>query len=274
MLQRLIPHLVALVVMFLSTFLLYSPYFLDGKVLNQSDNVRAHGMQAEINKYEKDSSQVILWTQSMFSGMPTYQIKPPDRGNYTRYVLQALMLYKGMAMVPVLIFMAMFCTYFLLIVLGVDWRLAIAGSLCYGLSTFYCDIADAGHSTKMMALGLLPGVFMGAILTLRSKYLLGGALFGLFLGMELYVNHIQITYYGFIILGVLCLIKLWHAIKIQQFKPIGLSFLTLAVAGLLGLAANASRLMTTYEYSKETIRGKSELASKAGKGEGLDENYA
>ena len=274
MIQRLLPHIIAVVVIFFSTFLLYSPYFLDGKVLNQSDNVRAHAMQSEITKYEKESGESILWTQSMFSGMPTYQIRPPDRGNYTRYVLRALMLNQGMAMVPILIFLAMFCTYFLLIVLGVDWRLSIVGALCYGLSTFYCDIADAGHSTKMMALGLLPGVFMGAILTLRGKYLLGGALFGLFLAIELYVNHIQITYYGFIILGVLCLIKLWHAIKIKQYKPIAISFLTLAVAGLLGLAANASRLMTTYEYSKETIRGKSELASKADKGGGLDADYA
>ena len=129
MLKKLVPHIVALVLMFLAIFLLYSPYFTSNKVLNQGDTIRAYGMQAEMNKYEKETGKAPLWTQSMFAGMPTFQIRPPDRGNYTRYFLNTMMMNKSMTNVPFVLFMAMFCTYFLLIVLGLDWRLAVMGTV-------------------------------------------------------------------------------------------------------------------------------------------------
>ena len=113
-----------------------------------------------------------------------------------------------MTNVPFVIFMAMFCTYFLLIVLGLDWRIAVMGSVCYGLSTFYCDIAEAGHATKMMALALMPGMFAGALMVLRGKYLIGASVFALFVALQVLVNHIQITFYAFIALGILVLVKL------------------------------------------------------------------
>ncbi|MBL7829486.1 MAG: hypothetical protein JNK41_00550, partial [Saprospiraceae bacterium] len=274
MLKKLVPHIVALVLMFLAIFLLYSPYFTSNKVLNQGDTIRAYGMQAEMNKYEKETGKAPLWTQSMFAGMPTFQIRPPDRGNYTRYFLNTMMMNKSMTNVPFVLFMAMFCTYFLLIVLGLDWRLAVMGSVCYGLSTYYCDLAEAGHATKMMALALMPGVFAGSILALRGKYLIGASIFGLFVALQVLVNHIQITFYSFLALGILILIKLWVDIKHKQLKNSLLAIGVLALAGLAGLAANTSRLWPTYEYSKETIRGKSELSSNAAKGDGLDKEYA
>lgn len=274
MTRKIVPHIIALVLMFLATFLLYSPYFTSGKVLNQGDTVRAYGMQAEMNKYEKETGQTTLWTQSMFSGMPTFQIKPPDRGNYTRHFLSGMMLNQSMTNVPFVLFMAMFCTYFLLIVLGLDWRIAVMGSVCYGLSTFYCDIAEAGHATKMMALALMPGMYAGALMLLRGKYIIGAAVFGLFVALQVLVNHIQITFYAFLALGILVLIKLWVSIKQGQIKHALIALGLMALAGLAGLAANTSRLWPTYEYSKETIRGKSELSSNAAKGDGLDKEYA
>jgi len=274
MIRRIVPHLVALVLMFLATFLLYSPYFTSGKVLNQGDTIRAYGMQAEMNKIEKETGKAPLWTQSMFAGMPTFQIRPPDRGNFTRHLLNGMMFNNSMTNVPWVIFMAMFCTYFLLIVLGLDWRIAIMGSVCYGLSTFYVDIAEAGHATKMMALALMPGLFAGAIMALRGKYLLGGAVFGLFVALQVLVNHIQITYYVFLTIGLLVLVKLWLGFKQNQLRNAVTGVGALALAGIMGLAANTSRLWPTYEYSKETIRGKSELVAKAVKGDGLDKEYA
>ncbi len=274
MMRKFVPHIIAFALMFFSVFLLYAPYFTSGKVLNQGDTVRAYGMQGEMNKIEKETGIAPLWTQSMFSGMPTFQIKPPDRGNYTRYFLNGMMLNKSMTNVPFVIFMAMFCTYFLLIVLGLDWRIAVMGSVCYGLSTFYCDIAEAGHATKMMALALMPGMFAGALMVLRGKYLIGASVFALFVALQVLVNHIQITFYAFIALGILVLVKLWGSIKQGQLKHALISVGVLALAGIAGLAANTSRLWPTYEYSKETIRGKSELSSNAAKGDGLDKEYA
>ena len=274
MAKKIIPHIAALAIMFLSLFLLYSPYFTSGKVLNQGDTIRAYGMQAEMNKIEKETGEAPLWTQSMFAGMPTFQIKPPDRGNYTRYMLNAMMFEKSMTNVPFVLFMAMFFTYFFLIVIGLDWRISIIGAVCYALSTFYVDIAEAGHATKMMALALMPGMFAGALLTLRGKYLLGGALFALFVAMQIMVNHIQITYYSFLTVGILILIKCWTAFKHKQLKMTVVALGVMALAGIVGVAANTSRLWPTYEYSKETIRGKSELSAKSAKGDGLDKEYA
>jgi len=271
--NRLIPHVIAIVCMFVATFFLYGPYF-SGKVLNQHDNVQAKGSQAEMDKIVKETGTAPLWTQSVFSGMPTYQIRPTDQGNYTKYALRLLMLNQSMLFVPIVIFLAMFCTYLLLITMGLDWRLAVFGGVAYGLSTFMCDIAEAGHSTKMLALGLLPGMYMGAILLWRGKYLLGGALFGLFVALQLLVNHFQISYYGFMALGIFFVIKWVDAFKTKHLKTAAIASAIMIITGILGISSNTSRLWTTYEYSKETIRGKSELTSKSSKGDGLDEDYA
>ncbi len=274
LLKNLLPHIGAYVIMLLLTFLFFKPYVFDGKVLKQSDNIRARAMQTEMNKVKKETGVLPLWTNSMFGGMPTFQIKNPSRGNYAGHVLSTMLLRQSMTKPHVVILLAMSLCYLFLITLKVDWRIAIMGSVAFGLSSYYMDLADEGHSTKMAALACVPGVFAGAVLAYRGKYLLGGGLFGLFLACNIVANHLQITFYMFLLLLILGLVKLIYAAKEGAIPLFAKASGVLVLAGALAMLSNSTNLATTWEYSKETIRGKSELSSKANLGGGLDKNYA
>jgi len=271
---KFIPHIIAFFTCMAISFAFFSPYIIGNKVLGQADNTRAYGMQGELNKIYKETGEYPLWTNSMFGGMPAYQIKGPDSGNLNKYVYSSLLLWHGITDVPYVILLAMLCCYLFLIVLKVDWRIAIAGAVGFGMSTYYMDIAEAGHSTKMVALALVPGVLSGLILALRGRLVLGGVLFGIFLSVQILANHLQITYYMFLLIGILGIIELIDAGRKKTMPQLWKSIGVLALCGLFGILANASRLWTTYEYSHETIRGKSELTPKAGEtGDGLTKDY-
>ncbi len=271
-LKRLLPHLFAYFLMMAASFIFFSPYVFEGKVLTQGDNVRARGMQAEITKHRAETGEIPLWTNSMFGGMPAYQIQMDSKKNLIRIPYTFLFLKQSLTKPHVVVLVAMLCCYILLITLGVDWRLSIIGAVGFGLSNYQIDLAEAGHSTKMAAVALLPGVFAGALLAYRGKYLLGGAMFGLFLGMEILANHLQITFYAGWMLVILGIVQLIAAVRKGTLNNFIKASAILVATGLLGIATNADRLWSTQEYAKETIRGTSELSSKGGK-DGLEKDY-
>ena len=172
------PHLIALVTFLAISFAFFSPYIFEGKVLGQADNTRAYGMQGESTKVYNETGTRPLWTNSMFGGMPAFQIIGPDNGNLNKKIYRALLLWHGITDVPYVILLAMACCYLFLVVMKVDWRIAIAGAVGFGLSTYFSDIAEAGHSTKMVALAYVPGVLAGLVLALRGRFVIGGVLFG------------------------------------------------------------------------------------------------
>lgn len=272
--KKLVPHLIAALVLLAVTVLFFAPNAFRGKTLAQPDNDKARGMQTEIQDYIKKDGEAPLWTNSTFGGMPSYQIYAPTHGNLTKPVFRALLLGSDISTdIWPQILLAMLCTYFLLIVLKVDWRIAIFGALSYTITTYNVDILEAGHTTKMLALALAPGVLAGLVMTFNGRLLLGGSLMALFLAMQVSANHVQITYYTLIISGLYFLAKLVDAIReksiLEWSKGIGVC----VVAIVLAFAANLSGLWPTYEYSQETIRGKSELSQKKSKGDGLDPEY-
>jgi len=271
-LKRLLPHLLAYFLMMAISFIFFSPYVFEGKVLTQGDNVRARGMQGEITKVEDETGERPLWTNSMFGGMPSYQIQMSPGNNLTRIPYGLLFLKQSVTKPHTVVLVAMICCYLLLITLGVDWRLSIIGAVAFGLSNYQIDLAEAGHSTKMAAVALLPGVFAGALLTYRGKYLLGGALFGLFMAMEILANHLQITFYAGWMLVILGIVQFIGAIRKGTMNNFIKASAILVATALLGVAANADRIWVTQEYAKETIRGTSELSSKGGK-DGLTKDY-
>ena len=271
-LKRLLPHLLAYFLMMAISFIFFSPYVFEGKVLTQGDNVRARGMQGEMTKVRAETGETPLWTNSMFGGMPTYQIQMARGNNLTRIPYSILFLKQSVTNPHTVVLVAMFCCYLLLITLGVDWRLSIIGAVGFGLSNYQIDLAEAGHSTKMAAVALLPGVFAGALLAYRGKYLLGGALFGLFMAMEILANHLQITFYAGWMLIILGIVQLVGALRKGTISNFIKASAILVATGLLGIAANADRIWVTQEYAKETIRGTSELSSKGGK-DGLEKDY-
>jgi hypothetical protein len=272
--KKLLPHLIAIGVLMALAFTFFAASAFEGKVLQQGDNQKASAAQTELMNYAKATGKEPLWTNAMFSGMPAVQIHQTVEGNLARPVFNALLLNKGVTSPVAGILLNLLGMYILLIVMGIDWRLAAIGAIGYGLSSFNMDITEAGHSTKLVALGYAPILIAGAILAFRERYWLGGALFAFGTALQVYANHYQVTYYTLLILMILGIIELYHAIKNKQFKPFLIASLCL-VAGLgLGVGSNLSTIWTTNEYQSETIRGTSELKAKVGKGDGLDKSYA
>ncbi|MFT4762117.1 MAG: hypothetical protein ACI9XO_001418 [Paraglaciecola sp.] len=278
--KKIVPHLAAFFILMAVSFIWFKPYVFDGKVLQQSDNVQALGMQAEMRKVSKETGKLPLWTNSQFAGMPAYQILYSTK-NQLKHVFKAALLGNYMSPPHTAILLLMIGFYFLMIVLGVDWRIGILGAIPFGLSVYYMDLVVAGHSTKLIAIGYLAPILAAMLLVFRKKYLAGGGLFALFFGLQMYANHLQITYYLFLCLGVFGIFKLVEAVKNNTLPEFGKAAGILIFASLLAVGTNFGRLWTTYEYSQETIRGTSELTkanvSSSGSGQGgdgLSKDYA
>lgn len=277
-----VPHLMAAALFLILACAYYAPV-LQGKVLRQSDNIQALGMQKEINDIRGKGEAHPLWTNSMFGGMPVYQIHLPGGNNLTAYLGKVLMLGGGVSSPLFTMFLMMAMFYILMMAMGVDWKLGIIGAIAYGLATNHIVLTEAGHSTKIVTMAYLPAMLAGVLLIFKRKYLLGGVLTALFFSLQLLANHIQITLYFFITLFVLGLFEAVRASKENAIPAFGKSVAVLLVAGLIGFGANIARVWTTYEYTDETIRGKSEITV-AGKfiqnsssdkesGEGLSKDY-
>ena len=272
--KKLVPHLMAILALLAVAAIFFAPNAFSGKALPQPDNDKARGMQTEIQEYIKKDGEAPLWTNSAFGGMPSFQIYAPIHGNLTNPVLTALLFGSDISStIWTQIFLAMLCMYLLLSVLKADWRVAAFGALAFGITTYNIDLLEAGHTTKMIALALAPGILAGVVLTFNRQLLLGGALLALFMSIQICANHVQITYYTLLISGIYFLAKFIDAIREKSYKHWFKSLIVSVLALTIGFAANTSKLWPTYEYSQETIRGKSELAQKSSKGDGLDKDY-
>jgi len=272
--KKLLPHLIALFALTALAAIYFAPNAFQGKALPQPDNDKARGMQTEIQAYLKSEGTAPLWTNSAFGGMPAYQIYAPLKGNLTAPVFDALLLWSDISTsIWIQVLLAMLCMYLLLVVLKSDWRVALFGAVAFGITTYNIDILEAGHTTKMIALALAPGVLAGLVLAFNRNLLLGGGLMALFVAMQIYANHVQITYYTLILCGIYFLAKLADAVQEKAYLDWAKGLAVCGAAIVLGFAANTSRLWPTYEYSQETIRGVSELSQKKAKGDGLDKDY-
>ena len=272
-LKSLYAHLLCIALLLGVSVVFFSPNAFEGKVLPQPDNIKARGMQAEIRQYMKTEGVAPLWTNSAFGGMPGYQILSPVKGNLAWPIYKALTLGRDYTGVFAQLFLSMLCMYLLMIALGLRWQPALFGALAYGVTSYHVDIIEAGHSTKMAALALAPGVLAGLVWLYKGRLWLGAGVMGLFLAMQIGANHVQITYYTAIVAGFWTLAMLAEQIRKGKALAWAKATALAALAGALALGANLSRLWPTYEYGKETIRGKSELTQRASKGDGLDKDY-
>jgi len=260
-------------VIFVALTLAYFTPLLEGKKMEQSDVTHWKGMSKEIIDYRAKTGQEALWTNSMFGGMPAYQISVIYEGNLMRYVDQIFQLY--LPHPAGLVFLYMIGFFLLLLVLGVDIWMAVAGAVAFAFSSYLFIIIEVGHVSKAHAIGYMAPVIAGIILTYRGKYLLGGALSALFLALELYTNHIQITYYLALVVLLLVISEFIFSLREKRLPGFVKASAVLAVAALLAVGPSFSSLWATYEYGKETIRGKSELTTEKGnRTSGLDKDYA
>lgn len=273
-LKSLLPHLLAIFV-FAIVAIVYSKPALEGKVLQQSDVTQWKGMAQDALNYKAQYGITPLWTNSMFGGMPTFQITGIPVSPYSIGALDGLFTLH-LAEPVGLFFLASICFYFLAQVLGFSTLIGIIGGLAYSYATYNPIIVVVGHMTKMHAIAYLP-FFIGAILLIfQKKYYLGAICTAIATALFVQANHLQINYYGLIIVLVMSFYYLVQWIKAKEYthilKTIGFSL----VAGIMGLAVNAIMLMSTAEYGKASIRGGSALATKDSKitNTGLNKDYA
>jgi hypothetical protein len=252
-------------------FIYFTPAF-QGKVLGQSDVTGAQSTQTEVNNY-KAKDTTILWTNQIFGGMPTFQIWARYPSNIATYVVSGV---KAVFPNPIdTVILLLVGAYFLFIVLKLNPWLAAAGALAFTFSSYNIIYIVAGHSSQMFAIALFAPIVASIILTLRGKYLLGASLTALFLAVEIRANHVQMTYYLMLAILILVGIELFHAIKAKTTASFLKSLGYLTAGLVLALAVNASILWSTYEYGKDTIRGKSNLTSEIKEASnGLTKKYA
>ncbi len=254
-------------------FAYFSPV-MRGQALFQQDVLQAQAMQKEIMDIKAETGTAPLWTNSMFGGMPSYQIWVQYPMNVTTYVIS---FFKTVFPNPVeTVLLYLLGAYLLFSVLKVRPWLAAAGAIAFAFSSYNFIIIEAGHSNKAMAIAFFAPIVAGIILTLRGRYLIGSILTALFLSLEIRANHIQMTYYLMLALLILIGIELYHAIRSGKAGAFYKSIAYLAGATIIAVGVNAGMLWTTYEYGQESIRGKSNLTSSSANTpqNGLDRDYA
>ena len=269
-----LPHLIA-VAIFAIVAIVYCKPALEGKVLQQSDITQWKGMAQDAMNYKDQFGTTPLWTNNMFGGMPAYQITGIPGISFSIGILDQFFTLNLPEPIG-LFFLASICFYFLAQVLGFSTVIGIIGGLAYSYATYNPIIVVVGHITKMHAIAYLP-FFIGSILLIfQKKYYLGAICTAIATTLFVQSNHLQINYYGLIIVLVMSVFYLVQWIKTKDFthiyKTVGFSL----VAGLMGLAVNAVMLIGTAEFGKSTIRGGSALATKDSKitNTGLNKDYA
>lgn len=268
------PHAVILLCFAILSAIYFSPV-LQGKDIQQMDYTHVIGADHELVEYEKATGERAQWTDAMFGGMPAYQIRADNSHNVfthlSRYIRLGLP-YRTMG----IMFLYMVGFYFMLTSLGAGWKVAALGSVAFALGSYNIIIIAVGHITKCYAIAMMPLVIGGVVLTYRGKWLGGGVMTMLSLGLELAFNHIQITYYLGLALLLLVAMELVAAIRGKSLRRFGISTGVIAAATLLAVLPSATNLWTTYEYGAYSIRGASELKQADGekKSTGLDKDYA
>lgn len=280
-LKAILPHLIAVFVLLAANIAFFYPQ-IQGKVFRQQDIVSWNTSAQETMEYNKTHTVPLLWSNSMFGGMPTYQISFIPVGKYTDYLNNIL--YFGFS-VPIGTFLAMSLAYYiLLVIMGAPFYLAIIGALGFSFSTNNFILYEAGHNAKIASLVFIPLILAGLYSMYYKKwYLPGAALFGLALAANIGANHVQMTYYFALTLLPLGIAWLVDALVANKWKPLLLTAGLAIVVAAASVGANLSLLWPTYEYSQETMRGKPILSEAPADGtaigssstvEGLDFSYA
>jgi hypothetical protein len=278
--KKLLAPAIAVLIFLCISIIYFKPIVMDKKVIRQGDIINHKGMSKEIVDFREATGQEPLWTNSMFGGMPAYQVSTLYPNNWMSYVDKVFML--GLPYTVGLVFIYFIGFYILLCCLKVNPWLAIVGAIAYGFSSYFFIILEAGHNSKAHAIGYLAPLLGSVILLLRGKRILGFALTALFMALELYCNHVQITYYFLLLLFIIAIFEFVAAIRAKQLKPFLISAAFVGLAFIIGILPNATSLWATYEYGKFSTRGPTELTIKSNKESnedvkttnGLDKDYA
>ncbi|MFB2118076.1 YfhO family protein [Parapedobacter sp. 2B3] len=247
----------AIIGIFIAITFIYFPPAWQGKVLYQHDVLQAQAGQQEILEVKARDGDMPLWTNSMFSGMPSYQVLIELPNNIGTYLMRG---FKSVFPHPIdVVLLYLIGAYLLFSVLRVKPWLAAVGAIAFAFSSYNFIYIEAGHANKTYAIAFMAPILAGILLAFRGKYLWGAVILALFMALEIRVNHIQVTYYLFLVVLILAGIEAYGAIREKRLLAFGKAIGYQLVAVLVAVAVNASLLWTTYEYSKETLRGKANL---------------
>ena len=274
--KKLLPDLIAILAFVLLSFAYFFPADIENRILFQHDTAAGAGAGQEVKEYYEQTGERSRWTNSLFGGMPMYQIAPSyDSTKSLQWVQKAYQLF--LPDYVCLTFMLMLGFYILLRVFGIPVWLAGLGGIMWAFSSYFFILISAGHIWKFITLAYVPPTIAGIVLAYRGKLLWGGILTALFVALQITSNHVQMSYYFFFV--ILFFVgayfeKAWRTKTLPQFFK---ASTVLIVAALVGIAANVSNLYHTYAYSKETMRGKSELVQTGDAAKqtssGLDRDY-
>ena len=253
----------------------FAPLISGKKVMFQHDIKQAIGMAHEIESFKENTGEQSLWTNSMFGGMPAYQIKAEYPNNWAAYIFSSITYVFGYDRYPMTsLWLLMTCFFLMLLAFRVNVWVAAAVSIGYGFTTFNLIGIEAGHANKVWTLMYAPIILAGIRLAFDKKYLAAAVITALGLAINVYANHLQITYYLFIAIVIWMLVKLIFAIREKQIADFMKAAGILLVAALIGISTNTSSLWTTYEYGKESTRGGSDLTlDEETSSDGLDKGY-
>lgn len=273
---KLIQPLMAAAVFLILSVMYFLPQ-LQGKVLQHSDIMQGQAMVKEAVTYQEQLGRTMLWTNSMFGGMPTYQMSAPQKSNLSQWLHQANQLF-----IPRPIgyfFAAMLACYISLLCLGTGHWAAMLGAVAFGLTTNQMSLYEAGHMSKFMTIVYSAYVVAGTILAYQRKYIAGAILFTVGMALSFFNNHPQMTYYLGMFLIMYVLLVLVLAIKRKEIAAFGKASAVLLACVLLGVGSYASKFWTTVEFSPDTMRGGPVLEKPVDTGdassvEGLDWEYA
>ena len=278
LLKKTVPHLIAIAV-FLIIAVLYCKPALDGKVVSQHDVLGWKGTAQQSIEYKQRNGHFPLWTESTFSGMPTYTIAMDATSKIATGYLANLVTF-GLPKPICFFFLACICFYILTQVLAINPYIGIMAALSYGYATFNPILVAVGHETELYAIGYAPAVVASVLLIYQRKYLLGAALLAIFFGFQVSTQHVQVIYYTGMMLGFMTFAFLVYSYRQKKIRQALVSMAVALAAGALGFGTYAVSLLPLQEYAKETMRGgKTELSQPAGKnqtksGGGLDKDYA
>lgn len=274
--KKFLPDLIAILAFIILSFAYFFSATLEDRILFQHDTVAGAGAGQEAVEYNQRTGERTRWTNALFGGMPTYQMSPSYDSNESLHLVQKayrlfLPSYVG------LVFIMMLGFYILLRALGLPAWLSALGGIIWAFSSYFFILIAAGHIWKFITLAYIPPTMAGIVLAYKKKYLLGGIVTALFVALQIQSNHIQMSYYFLFVILFIVGAFLEEAWRKKELPAFFRASAVLVVAGLIGVGANISNLYHTYEYSKETMRGKNELKHESNAADqsngGLERSY-
>ena len=273
--KKFLPDVVVVLVFAIISFAYFLVPVTQGKILFQHDASAGVGSAQELTEYQNRTGETTRWTNSIFGGMPTYQMSPSYQS--TDGLSQVMNAYH-LWLPDNVWFLFAYLLGFYILLRAFDFRqtLAALGSIMWAFSSYFLIIIAAGHLWKVMALAYLPPMIAGIVLAYRGRYLSGFIVTALFTAFEIKANHVQMTYYYLFIILFMVIAYLVKAVREKQLTGFMKSTGIVAAAAVIGIAINLSSLYHTWQYQKESMRGKSELVKKDAANQtssGLDRDY-